>query len=82
MVQRGMSASGLGKSRAAAIGQAAAKVIDRYIHAVPNTTDGWVTQLTELAAQIRCQHNLDSDMLSAAVDVVRDELDARTRWRA
>lgn len=68
------------QSRAAASGQAAVKVVDRYIHAVPDTTDGWVEQLTKLAGQIEHQGNLDLDLLGAYFDALREAITNHTQW--
>ena len=69
------------QSRAAASGQSAVRVLDRYIHAVPNTTDGWVEQLTKLAGQIEHQPNLDLDLLGACLDALREAITNHTGWR-
>lgn len=66
--------------RAARSGQAAVTVVDRYIAAVPATTDGWITQLTKLAGQIEHSANLDLDLLGIRLDALRDAITGHTRW--
>ncbi len=62
-------------------GRAAVRVVDRYIHAVPNTTDGWVQQLATLAGQLEHQGNLDLNLLGSTLAVLQQAITERTRWR-
>lgn len=67
--------------RAHRAGQAAVRVVDRYIAAVPNTTGGWIEQLTKLAGQVEHQANLDLDLLGTCLDALREAITNHTHWR-
>jgi hypothetical protein len=66
--------------RAARSGQAAVKIVDRYIAAVPDTTDGWINQFTKLAGQIEHSASLDLDLLGTCLDALSEAITNHTRW--
>lgn len=72
-------------SRAAALGSAAVRVVDRQVLVVPGDAAGWVQHLGLLARQLGqgpavvADHDLDG--VADALDMVSDALAERVRWR-
>ena len=68
-------------ARAAQSGQAAVRVVDRYVAAVPNDGAGWIAQLGALAEQITNKPgpigDRDLDQLAAALEVAQAALATR-----
>ncbi|WP_375497176.1 hypothetical protein [uncultured Jatrophihabitans sp.] len=72
-------------TRAAQSGQAAVRVVDRYVAAVPNNGEGWIAQLGTLAEQITSNPgpigDQDLDQLAAALEVAQAAVVGRSQWR-
>lgn len=71
--------------RAAANGQGAVRVVDRYVAAVPADGPGWVTQLSLLAGQVANGPGQiagrDLEGLAAALELVQAAVGNRARPR-
>lgn len=73
------------QGRAAASGQAAVRVVDRYVAAVPVDGPGWIGLLGVLADKVTSEHgriaDRDLDELAAVLELAQAAVASRARLR-